>query len=445
MDEAVQDELRLSVKYEPLFAWLDAEEGDPLYQVDTVVKTGGRYSQKSFATGVFTCVAAKDYNHRVLYTRYTLTSAQDSIIPEFNEKIAILEAEDDFDVTKDRIVGKHNKSKIVFKGIKTSSGNQTANLKSLKDFSIFVLEEAEEMPSFDMWDKIKKSIRALDVRNLNVLILNPTVKTHWIHEELFEDKGVQPGFNGIKDNVLYIHTDYLDIDREFIPDSIFNDFEEKRIAYELWGSTPKDQREKLDRKIIKKAMYYKHVIAGGWLDNAEGVVFENWSIGEFDESLPFEFGQDYGFALDPTTLVKVAVNKKKKKIYVKGCFGKAGMSTDDIFLANTYHAGKSSKIVGDSAEPRLISELKAKGLNITGAIKGPGSVTASIKDVQGYEIIVDPGEESIPIIKELNNYVWHDKKSGVPVDAWNHYIDPIRYVAWPLIKSAGGQSDFFVG
>lgn len=435
-------DLRLSEKYEPLFEWLEAkppkegEPADPLYYVDTVVETGGRYSQKSFATGTFTCVATKDFNHRVLYTRYTLTSAQDSIIPEFNEKLSILDAENDFEVTKDRIIGKHNNSKIVFKGIKTSSGNQTANLKSLKDFSIFVLEEAEEMPSFDMWDKIKKSIRALDVRNLNILILNPTVKTHWIHEELFEDKGVQPGFNGIKDNILYIHTDYQDIDREYIPDSIYNDFEDKRLGYELWLNTPKEQREKLDRKIIKKALYYKSVIAGGWLDNAEGVVFENWSIGLFDESLPFGFGQDYGYSADPTTLVKVAVNIKKKKIYVKGCYGKAGMSTEDIFLANLYHCGMDGEIIGDSAEPRLISELKAKGLNIKGAVKGPGSVTAGIKDVQGYELIIDPGEESVPIVKELNNYVWSDKRAGVPVDLWNHYIDPIRYRAWPLIKSA---------
>jgi len=55
--------------------------------------------------------------------------------------------------------------------------------------------------------------------------------------------------------------------------------------------------------------------------------------------------------------------------------------------------------------------------------------------MQGFEIIVDPGQESVPIAKELNNYVWHDKKAGVPVDLWNHYIDAIRYAAWPMIKA----------
>jgi phage terminase large subunit len=428
----MNEELIISDKYEPLFEWLSCSEDNPLFSVDTVVCTGGRYSQKSFGVGTFTCVAAKDFVHRVLYTRYTLTSAHDSIIPEFTEKIDLLNCHNSFEVTKDRIIGTQNESKIVFKGIKTSSGNQTASLKSLKGFSMFVLEEAEEMPSFDNWDKIKKSIRALDVRNLNILILNPTTKTHWIYTELFEDKGVQEGFNGIVDNVLYIHTTYLDMKREYIPDSIYNDFEDKRKAHEIYTNTPKEYREKLDPKITKKALYYKHVVLGGWLDNAEGVVFENWSWGEFDDSLPFGFGQDFGFSVDPTTLVKIAVNKKHKKIYVKECYGKSGLSTNDIYLLNLRYAGHDNEIIADSAEPRLISEVSSKGLNIKSCIKGAGSVTAGIKALQEYEIIVSPC--STEIGKEFNNYVWHDKKSSTPIDAFNHRIDPIRYYAYPIIS-----------
>ena len=429
------DELILSKKYAPLFKWLSCLDTDELSQVDTVVCTGGRYSQKSFAVGTWSCIAAKDFVHRILYTRYTLVSASDSIIPEFTEKIGILGADDDFTVTRDRILGNFNASKIVFKGIKTGSGNQTANLKSLKGFSVFIVEEAEELPSFDQWDKIKKSIRALDVRNLSILILNPALTTHWIYEELFEDRGVPAGFNGVVGNVLYIHTTYMDIKKEFIPESIFKDFEDKRLAYELYESTPKDQREYLDRRIIKKAHYYKHIVLGGWLENAEGVVFDNWVIGEFDESLPYGFGQDYGYNNDPTTLVKIAVSRKHKRIYVKGCYGKPGMSTDAIYLANLFYAGTDHEIVADSAENRLIDEVAAKGLNMTHAYKPPGSVTASIKSIQDYEIVIDPGPESIPVVKEFKNYVWHDKKSGVPVDMWNHYIDPIRYYVWPIIKS----------
>lgn len=425
------DKVILSNKYEPLFKWLSCGGKDPLQKVHTVVITGGRYSQKSFAVGLASCVAAKDYNHRILYTRYTLTSAEDSIIPEFNEKIEILNCYQSFEVKKDRIAGVHNNSKIVFKGIKTSSGNQTANLKSLKDFSIFVLEEAEEMPDFDSWDKIKKSIRALDVRNLSILILNPTTKAHWVYTELFEGRGVQEGFNGIAGNVLYIHTSYKDMDRQFIPDSIYSDFEDKRIAYEYYQSLTKDQKLSCDAKIIKQANYYKHVVLGGWLDKSEGVVFDNWKLGEFREVSPVVYGQDYGFSVDPTTLVATSIDKAQKRIYLKELLYKPKMTTSDIAEANKAKAGEGL-IYADSAEPRLIEELIKLGCNIRPAVKGQGSVTAGIALLQDYELIVDPN--SLNLVKELNNYVWNDKRSGTPVDAYNHIIDAARYSITPQLE-----------
>ena len=301
-------ELKLSNKYEPLFELL--EDNHP--QVDTVILTGGRNSQKSFAVGTFTCIAAKDYGYRALYTRYTLTSAEDSIIPEFTEKIDYLDAHSDFAITKDRINGINNNSKIVFKGIKTSSGNQTASLNSLKNFNLFVLGEAEEMPSFDQWDKIKKSIRANDVRNLNILILNPTSKVHWIFKEFYEENGVNEGFNGIVDNVMYIHTTYLDMDREFIADNLWNDFEDKRIAFETWSKLPKADQD--NSKLRKKALYYKHTIMGGWLEKSEGVIFDNWHIGDFVDTGYTLFGSDFGFSSDPTTLIKISVDNSLKRI-----------------------------------------------------------------------------------------------------------------------------------
>ena len=412
----------LSDKYEPLFEWLKAQEGDPLYNVNTVVITGGRYSQKSFGVGTFSAVAAKDFNHRILYTRYTLTSAEDSIIPEFAEKLEILNCQDQFEVKKDRINCIDNDSKVVFKGIKTSSGNQTASLKSLKDFSMFILEEAEEMPNFKDWDKIKKSIRALDVRNLSILLLNPTTKEHWVYSNLFEDKGVSEGFNGIVGNVLYIHSTYLDIERKFITDDIWAEYEELRLIYEDYQSSK--NKETYDPILKRKALYFLHVILGGWLDKAEGVIFNNWVLGEFKESGLSIFGQDYGFSIDPTTLVECSIFKDKKEIYVKERFYKQKLSTSEIFDLNKFHAG-NSLIIGDSAEPRLISELEIMGNNIEPAIKGQGSITAGISLLQDYKIIVSPC--STNLVKEFNNYAWHDKKSSTPIDNHNHIIDALRY------------------
>ena len=83
-----------------------------------------------------------------------MTSAELSIIPEFKEKIELLNLVDVFDINRKEITNTVTDSKIIFRGIKTSSGNQTANLKSLQGISTWVLDEAEEMVDENEFDTI---------------------------------------------------------------------------------------------------------------------------------------------------------------------------------------------------------------------------------------------------------------------------------------------------
>jgi phage terminase large subunit len=174
------------------------------------IVTGGRGSGKSFSVNLLLVLLTYEAGHTILFTRYTLSSTYISIIPEFLEKIELLDKYDDFYITKDEIRNKRSGSKIIFKGIKTSSGDQTANLKSLQGVTTFVLDEAEELTNEDTFDKIDLSVRQLGKQNRVILILNPTTKEHWIYKRFFEDKGIQEGINLTKDNVTYIHTTYLD-------------------------------------------------------------------------------------------------------------------------------------------------------------------------------------------------------------------------------------------
>ena len=96
---------------------------------------------------------------RVLFTRFTMTSAHLSIIPEFLEKISLLGYENVFSINKSEVLNTKNKSDILFRGIKTSAGNQTGNLKSLTNVSNWVLDEAEELIDEDIIDTIDLSIR----------------------------------------------------------------------------------------------------------------------------------------------------------------------------------------------------------------------------------------------------------------------------------------------
>ena len=118
------------------------------------VITGGRGSGKSYSINLFLLLLTYEVGHVILFTRYTLTSAHVSIIPEFIDKIETLGLHNDFSITKDEIINKKTNSKILFKGIKTSSGTQTANLKSLAGVTTWVLDEAEELTDEDTFDKI---------------------------------------------------------------------------------------------------------------------------------------------------------------------------------------------------------------------------------------------------------------------------------------------------
>jgi phage terminase large subunit len=381
------------------------------------VVTGGRGSGKSFEVGRFTSLLSFEVGHRILFTRQTMTSAHLSIIPEFKEKIELLNLNGNFEIRKSEILNTQSGSEIIFRGIKTSSGDQTANLKSLQGVTTWIVDEAEELTDENTFDKINLSIRQKGKQNRVILILNPATKEHWIYKKFFEEKGVSEGFNGIKDDVTYIHTTYLDnidnLDNSFI-----------------------NEVERIKQNNPTK---YKHQILGGWLDKAEGVIFTNWSIGKFENVGTSVFGQDFGFSNDPTTLVETSIDKANKKIYCKLHYYKTHLTTSDILQLNTNYANRSL-IVADSAEPRLIAELQTK-LNIVGAVKGPDSVIYGISLLQDYALIIDP--ESIEIIKELNNYCWLERKSKTPIDMYNHTIDSIRYsVSYQL--SGGLSSKVYV-
>ena len=129
------NKIDLHPKYEALF------NNDSRY----FVITGGRGSGKSFAVNTFLVLLTYQENTKTLFTRYTMSSASMSIIPEFREKLELMGVEEQFEITKTEITNKLNGSSIYFSGIKTASGDQTAKLKSIQGINTFVLDEAEEL------------------------------------------------------------------------------------------------------------------------------------------------------------------------------------------------------------------------------------------------------------------------------------------------------------
>ena len=226
---------------------------------------------------------------------------------------------------------------------------------------------------------------------------NPTSE-FWFHDEIQQDKDVDFLILTYKDN-------------EACPESA--------IEFILKA------KEK-----SKKSKYWENwykVYGLGQVGSLQGSVFENWRLGDFNpDHLPSIYGQDYGYSNDPTTLIQVAIDKKKKLIYAKELLYKTKLTTSEIANINIRHAG-SSLIVGDSAEPRLIQEVRSKGCNLVATKKGKDSILTGIKILQDYDIIVE--RNSFNLIKELNNYRWLDR-GNKPCDDYNHLIDALRYVVF---------------
>lgn len=237
---------------------------------------------------------------------------------------------------------------------------------------------------------------AIRTRKAIFLDYNP-VSEFWVHETLMPE---QPH--------MFIKSTYLD--NEFLDKVIVEQIERKRLTNENWW----------------------RVYGMGEVGQFEGAIFTNWTTGIFDESLPYGYGLDFGFR-DPDAMTKVAIDTGRRKIYAHECIYANGLSTGMLTDRIKQHASPRDFIVADAAEARLIHEL-AQVFNIKPANKKSGSVQEGIKLMQDYEIVITA--DSYNLAKELNNYVWADRKGQVPEDAYNHLIDGIRYfVSHQLMKN----------
>jgi phage terminase large subunit len=379
------------------------------------VCTGGRGSSKSFSIAYWAALLMLfESGHTILFSRLTMSSAHISIIPEFVAKIELMGQLDNFEITKNTIICKLTGSKIIFRGLKSSNGDQTANLKSLNGVTTWILDEAEELRDESVFDTIEMSVRDFVKQNRIILIMNPSTKEHWIYKRFFESEGVEPGYTGVKGDVTYIHTTYLDNIKNLAPSWI------KNIE-----KTKETNPEK-----------FNHLILGGWLDVAEGVIFTNWKLGDFDDALEYAFGYDAGFSPDPDALVKVAIDKKNKLIYLHECLYKNNLTTSE--LTTMVKVCTTNKlVVADSSANRLIEEMRRAVINVQPCVKGAGSVEEGIKLMQDYQLIVTPS--STNIVKEFNNYIWSNKKAGQPRDLYNHICDASRYIITHLLKQGNGK------
>jgi PBSX family phage terminase large subunit len=212
--------------------------------------TGGRGSGKSWHLAVFLLNLTYEPDHVILFTRWTMESAGASIIPEFVDKIERLGKADDFAITQKEIVNTKTGSRILFRGIKTSSGNQTAKLKSIQGVTTWVLDEAEELVDRRTFETIDDSIRSQLQPNRVILSLNPSSVDHFLHGLFVASR---------RADTLYLHTTWED-NRENLSDSFLAKIEQTR--------TDNPAR-------------YAHVYGGQWRREVSGLL---WTRAEIERA-----------------------------------------------------------------------------------------------------------------------------------------------------------------
>ena len=417
------DALIFHPKFRPLFQRKKA--GDPRY----VVLTSGRAGGKSTAVSTATVCDTFYDDKTILYARQTMTSAEISVIPEYTEKIKILKKERAFYVKSDIVVNRVSRGQLYFRGIQTSSGNQTAKLKSIPNLRKFFLDEAQELVNPVDFDTIDLSIRDIDAVNEVMMAINPTDIHHWIYKRFFKKPGVPYDYNGVVDNVRYIHTDWRDLRAYLSPSFI-----------EMALRCERENPEK-----------YQNIYLGDWAIKRSGLIYTRWqpcTLADIPPGLEWWYGNDWGYSNDPNALVRMAFDPLTRTLYVVQVAYSTEMLPKDVARSIRQDCeawGQSADrvlVYCDPARPDSIQELRVQ-YGITAVPGINRDKVGRIGYLQGFKVRYvgkDIGEEA-------ETYSWEPSKedpevfTDVPQDGGDHAMDAISYGSTHLRRLAIPNDD----
>lgn len=364
---------------------------------------GGRGSAKSwnFARALLTRTTKEPL--RIFCAREIQKSIKDSVHRLLSDQIEKLGLSPNYEVTNNEIRG-INGSLFIFNGLK----HNVNQIKSLEGIDIVWVEEAE-LISDDSWEILIPTIRK---PNSEIWIsFNPDKDTDPTYRRFI--KNTPP--NSLLKKVSWR-------DNPFFPDTLAKE---------------KDYLKSVDIDA------YNHIWEGDTWNRSQAQVFGGkYVIEEFEEAGLGDayYGADWGFATDPTVLIKCFINDGN--LYIsQEAYGLHTETIDIPELFNKIDGSNRSIIRGDSARPEIISHLKRHGFPHMKAVeKWKGSVEDGISWIRGLKkIIIHPRCKHT--IEEAKLYSYKtDRLTGdvLPelVDEHNHCWDSIRYAISPLIKPA---------
>ena len=384
------------------------------------VAKGGRGSGKSHCFAEALIERAAQKKTRILCAREIQKSIRDSVKALLTKKIKELGYESEFNVL-DTEIRHSNGSLITFVGLRSN----IESVKSTEDVDICYVSEARTV-SQTSWDVLTPTIR--NVGSEIWCDYNPEDPKDPVDAK-FSGDAVPPGS-------IVRHINYTE--NPFFPDVL-------RVEME-WDKS---------RDIEK----YNHVWLGLHKTNSEARVFKKVEVREVPEppaDTVFRFGADWGYSVDPSVLLRMWIDGRTlyidREAYRVGCetedlpklfAGKDGANEGEVWtpeLEAAYPGIEDAKkwpITADSARPETISHMNKRGFKMTGARKGPNSVSEGIEWLQSYDIVIDPSCKHAAY--EFTSYAFKiDDKTNqvlpILVDKDNHVIDAARYGTESLRK-----------
>lgn len=398
---------RIARSFDSVF-WDVQDHGHTFYWLP-----GGRGSTKSSFVGIEVPLLLMQHPQcHAVVLRKVGNTIKNSVYPQIQWGIEQLGVADRFKyiTSPHEITYKATGQKILFFGV-----DDPMKVKSIKlPFGYVGIVWYEELDQFSGMEEI---------RNLNQSLLRggekywvfasynpPKSRNNWVNEEIL---------NEYPDRLVY-KTTYLDVPREWLGEQFLLEAEKLKAKNET----------------AYNHEYLGEVTGTGGtvFENIEDMVMTDEMISQFDRRY---YGLDFGFAVDPLAFVAMNYDAKHEDLYIFDEIYQQKLTNSKAAQLILRKIG-SQHIMADSAEPKSIAEMKAAGLFISGAKKGPDSVDYGVKWLQGRRRIYIDKRRAPNAYREFVSYEYERNRAGQYISAYpdanNHAIDAVRYGLWRVMQ-----------
>jgi phage terminase large subunit len=393
---------------------------------------GGRGSAKSWGFGSILVLLGAQFTLRILGVREIQNSIQESVHKLLADRIEGMGLSPYYEVQRERIVGA-NGTEIIFAGVKTDPGK----IKSMEGINICFVEEAEKV-SEASWRILIPTIRG---PGSEIWIcfnprdeLDPTYKRFALR--------MPPRARRVTINWN---------DNPWFPPEL--ELERRYALSLIEHATDDDDRAQAQAD-------YDHVWDGETQKNSNASIFRRRVVvevfGEPHEKQRIHLGADWGFANDPTALIRFWITDHHEEIEVDGqmvqhpvqelwisheAFGYRVENDEIPKLFDTVPGARLWPIKADCARPETISHVARFGFNIAAAEKWQGSLEDGLAHVKAFRKI-HIHQRCKKMQEEARMYSYKvDRITGevlpIVVDKWNHGWDAVRYGLDGFIQRRG--------